>query len=138
MNDAFDEEKLAFINGGAANQPGRGQEKRKAIEEPSSTPSTPDTEQASPSAPAVRRGRKPRSANQPFHAVHHQSDMTSFEGYMPLLVNLTTRLSPATADALRRASLELRLQRRKLHTQQEIVEVAVRSWLESNGFGKAA
>ena len=59
------------------------------------------------------------------------------DGYIPILVSMTTRLSPATAEALRRAALELRLKRRKLHTQQEIVEAAVRHWLNVNGFGQA-
>jgi hypothetical protein len=52
----------------------------------------------------------------------------------PILVSLTTRLSPATAEALRRAALEQRLRRRRPHTQQEIVEAAVRHWLTANGF----
>lgn len=56
------------------------------------------------------------------------------EPMAPILAPLTTRLYPATADALRRACLEQRLRRRKPHTQQEIVELAVRGWLESNGF----
>jgi hypothetical protein len=60
---------------------------------------------------------------------------TSFSGSLPpLLVSLTTRLSPATAEALRRAVLEQKLQRQRPQTQQEIVEAAVRGWLTANGF----
>lgn len=56
------------------------------------------------------------------------------EPMAPILAPLTTRLHPETADALRRACLEQRLRRRRPHTQQEIVELAVRGWLETNGF----
>ncbi len=54
--------------------------------------------------------------------------------YGPILAPITTRLSPATADALRRACLEQKLARRRPHTQQDIVERAVVTWLEANGF----
>ncbi|MFO0912753.1 MAG: hypothetical protein U0795_07335 [Pirellulales bacterium] len=51
-----------------------------------------------------------------------------------LRVPLTTRLHPATADALRRANLEQRLKRVRPATQQEIVESAVKDWLKRNGY----
>src|SRR5262245_31180552 len=51
----------------------------------------------------------------------------------PILVPLTTRITTTTADSLRRASLELRLQRRK-YAQQDIVESALRTWLTTHGF----
>lgn len=51
-----------------------------------------------------------------------------------LLAPITTRLQPNTADALRRATLEQRLKRLRPATQQEIVELAVRDWLERNGY----
>lgn len=50
------------------------------------------------------------------------------------LVPLTTRLSRATANALKRAHLERKLQGQPLNTQQEIVEVAVTHWLRSHGY----
>lgn len=50
------------------------------------------------------------------------------------LVPLTTRLSRATANALKRAHLQRKLQGQPLNTQQEIVEVAVTDWLRSHGY----
>jgi hypothetical protein len=92
-----------------------------------------------PSSPPVkRRGRRPKAAPTPPIAdpvILNRSDSGDF---LPLLVSLTTRLSPATAEALRRAALEQRLKRRRPHTQQEIVEAAVRHWLTTNGFLRAA
>jgi hypothetical protein len=138
MAEAFDDQKLAFIHGNAARESGRGPEKQDAPDEPASAVDTSDPEPAVPRAPAARRGRKPKSADLPFQTAQAYPDFSSFEGYGPLLVSLTTRLSPATAEALRRASLELRLQRRRPHTQQEIVEAAVQTWLKSHGFVQAA
>ena len=84
-----------------------------------------------------RRGR-PRKPAEPQALASAEAPIGVFESEIrPLLVPLTTRLSPATAEALRRASLELRLERRKAHTQQEIVEAAVRHWLFTNGFLRA-
>lgn len=51
-----------------------------------------------------------------------------------VLVPLTTRLQPRTAEGLRRACLEQRLLCRRPATQQDIVELAVRTWLELNGY----
>lgn len=52
----------------------------------------------------------------------------------PVLVPLTTRLMPATAEALRRAHLEQKLRRATPSTQQEIVEAAVTEWLRAHDF----
>ena len=51
-----------------------------------------------------------------------------------LLVPLTTRLSPSTAAALKRAGLEQKLYGRQPGTVQEIAEAAIRSWLEDEGY----
>lgn len=51
-----------------------------------------------------------------------------------VLVPLTTRLHPRTAEGLRRAWPEQRLLCRRPATQQDIVELAVRAWLNSNGY----
>jgi hypothetical protein len=142
MDDALklDPEKLAFIHGGkqAMNESGREPVKAKAPEVPETLPETTQPEPESPPVPTVRRGRKPKSASLTLEPSHDFIDMSSFEGYPAIWVPLTTRLTPATAEALRRAALELRLQRRKPHTQQEIVEAAVRHWLKTNGFGQSA
>ena len=51
-----------------------------------------------------------------------------------LLVPLTTRLSPSTAAALKRAGLEQKLYGRTPSTVQEIAEEAIRAWLADEGF----
>jgi hypothetical protein len=55
-------------------------------------------------------------------------------GMVNLLVPLTTRLTPVTASALKRAGLEQKLYGRKPSTVQEIAEEAIKSWLESEGY----
>lgn len=51
-----------------------------------------------------------------------------------LLVPLTTRLSPSTAAALKRAGLEQKLYGRQPGTVQEIAEEAIRAWLTTEGY----
>ena len=51
-----------------------------------------------------------------------------------VLVPLTTRIRPETANALRRAYLEQKLAHRTPATQQEIIEAALTTWLQQNGF----
>ncbi len=51
-----------------------------------------------------------------------------------LLVPLTTRLSPSTAAALKRAGLEQKLYGRQPGTVQEIAEDAIRAWLIGEGY----
>jgi hypothetical protein len=137
MAEAFNKDTLAFIQGEASSRAGR----RLVEDEEPREPTNLNTIASKPSAPQrlpAKRGRKPKSAAESVQPVSAYSDVTSMDGYIPILVSMTTRLSPATAEALRRAALELRLKRRKLHTQQEIVEAAVRHWLKTNGFGHAA
>ena len=55
-------------------------------------------------------------------------------GTANLLVPLTTRLKPRTAAALKRAGLEQKLRGRKPSSVQEIVEIAIQSWLRSAKF----
>lgn len=55
-------------------------------------------------------------------------------GMANLLVPLTTRLSPSTAAALKRAGLEQKLYGRQPSTVQEIAEVAIQNWLQENGY----
>lgn len=55
-------------------------------------------------------------------------------GTANLLVPLTTRLQPRTAAALKRAGLEQKLRGRKPSSVQEIVEIAIQSWLRSAKF----
>jgi hypothetical protein len=50
------------------------------------------------------------------------------------VVSITTRLTQATAEALRRASLERKLAGTTPSSQQEIIELAVSNWLRDNDF----
>jgi hypothetical protein len=135
---ALDANKLAFIHGDKLPvAPGKGPEKTEstdhAVESPAPAPAEPG-----PTTPRIkRRGRRPRPARSDIVTTPVSVEATYPGDLPPLLVSLTTRLSPATAEALRRASLEQRLKRRRPHTQQEIVEAAVRHWLTTNGFLRA-
>ena len=53
---------------------------------------------------------------------------------MHVLVPITTRLLPRTADALRRAYLEQKLRHARPSTQQEIIEQALHDWLRREGY----
>ena len=55
-------------------------------------------------------------------------------GMANLLVPLTTRLSPLTAAALKRAGLEQKLYGRQPSTVQEIAEDAIKKWLNVQGY----
>jgi hypothetical protein len=55
------------------------------------------------------------------------------DNFNEVLVPLTTRLRPATAEALRRVCLQQKLSRRKPDSTQEIVEQAIRAWLTASG-----
>jgi hypothetical protein len=140
MNDAItlNPEKLAFIHGKekAIPEPSRDQVKTNAPAAPPAAGVEAKVEE--PSVPVVRRGRKPKASSQISEPLADLGDLHSKEGYQAIWVPLTTRLTPATAEALRRTALELRLKRRRPQTQQEIVEAAVRHWLKANGFGQAA
>jgi hypothetical protein len=128
-------DRLAFIHGGPT-----GAKKEAELEKTPTAGYSPDRFEGSvresvPARPVIRRrGRRPKaSAAEPL--VTPETASSSYPGdFPPLLVSLTTRLSPATAEALRRAALEQKLKRRRPQTQQEIVEAAVRGWLTINGF----
>lgn len=93
-----------------------------------------ETEQPPPS-PSVRP-KRPRAPREAFVSRTQAPQVAAEEGgfYGQILVPLTTRLQPRTADALRRACLEQKLARKSPHSQQEIVELAVTQWLAENGF----
>lgn len=77
-------------------------------------------------------GRQPRGSREKPHGPPEEKDDSILtEG---LLVPLTTRLKPKTADGLRRAYLEQKLKRRHPATQQEIVELALVNWLTKEGY----
>lgn len=110
-------EKLAFIHGAQPSIP--------QVAEP--------TAADQPSPMATRRTTPVR----PPKAIEKQRERpTAQEGPFvgEFLVPLTTRLQPKTADALRRAYLEQKLNRRRPDTQQEIIEAALQGWLRKEGF----
>jgi hypothetical protein len=134
---ALDPDKLAFIHADkTGSEPGKVSDKIQVAGD-ASTKAPPTGGETAPSNVRVtRRGRKPKVA-QPDPALDTMGG--AYSGALPpLLVSLTTRLSPATAEALRRAALEQRLHRRRPHTVQEIIDAAVRHWLKTNGFFGAA
>lgn len=122
-------EKLAFIKGEAPS----------SVDEPSdSTPSPLDdeveesanlapveTKPAPPRKPASLRGKAARLEPPPATTISEN------DAY---LVAITTRLKSRTADALRRAHLEQKLNRREPDTQQEIIEAAVQHWLREHSY----
>jgi hypothetical protein len=87
-------------------------------------------EVAPPSTVTQKRTTRPRQQPEPQAIV--EEGAPSLLG--TVLVPLTTRLLPNTADALRRAYLEQKLKGRKPATQQEIVEAAVQGWLRKEGY----
>lgn len=96
-------------------------EKSEEIKEPREVISEPVEPSVSKASPRRQARRTKRAATQP----------TLSGG---ALVPLTTRLQPETADALRRAYLERKLDGFTNATQQEIVEEALQAWLVNEGY----
>ena len=83
----------------------------------SETPLTPATTSPNSSEDEERNGSK----------LAHQLPLVG-------LVAVTVRLRPELAGVLKRTSLERQLAGKSPHTQQEIVESALDSWLRKNGY----
>lgn len=119
---ALTPDKLAFIHAdkSVAAKPAR---KDDPIDEPIDEPVEAEVGEGTKLVQPARRTRRPRAAEaqQPTLLPH-------------LLVPLTTRLHPDTAQALRRAYLEQKLRGQQPATQQEIVEEALHDWLRRHGF----
>lgn len=140
---ALTPEKMAFIQGGLT--PPKPAAKAAAIparpaapvpREPEPQPEetlvgapveTTPVARANASRPA--RNRRPTPSSE--RSRHEPLEEGGFYGQ--ILVPLTTRLQPKTADALRRACLEMKLARQTPNTQQEIVEIALQAWLSDKG-----
>ncbi len=82
----------------------------------------------SESSESVRRKSRPRSKRET--AMRDEPML----GLVNMLVPLTTRLSPSTAAALKRAGLEQKLYGRQPGTVQEIAEEAIKEWLSGQGY----
>ena len=133
-NALLSPEKMAFIKGHDANQ-------ADTVDVPAPIQSNavivPVVELAtenSPLPPDVQPTKKPSvKRSQPNHdeRINHNTITPANEDY---LVAITTRLQARTADALRRAYLEQKLNRCEPATQQEIIELAVQQWLRKNSF----
>ncbi len=82
----------------------------------------------SESSESARRKSRPRSKRET--AMRDELML----GLVNMLVPLTTRLSPSTAAALKRAGLEQKLYGRQPGTVQEIAEEAIKEWLNGQGY----
>jgi hypothetical protein len=122
-------EKIAFIQGSSARatlpqQAAAPAPEEQAEDSQAAAPAEKPTEPRAKSAKNKRATETPRPTEEEREGGYYGS----------ILVPLTTRLQPRTADSLRRACLEQKLARRSPDTQQEIVQLAVSEWLERNGF----
>lgn len=125
---AISPEKMAFIQGasGAAKIEPKSVRRQEPVPPVavSAEEQTEESQEASPRPsrrrPAASERRKTSQEDRPFIG--------------QILIPLTTRLQPDTANALRRACLEQKLAGRQPATQQEIVEAAVRAWLAAEEY----
>lgn len=122
-------EKIAFIKGEETDS-GRIQKNDPSKREAPSDPAT-DLRSVEPNnvSQNIQPSRQTSATNDNALATTMASDDN--DAYR---VAITTRLTPQTAEALRRAYLEQKLNRRKPATQQEIVEAAVRGWLREHSY----
>ena len=81
---------------------------------------------------------RPRRSSRPRAQASESPARASVDSETPyidqILVPLTTRIRPGTANALKRVCLEQKLNRRKPDSAQEIVELALSHWLAQHGF----
>ncbi len=95
------------------------------------------TEQATAEEPIQktsrpRRPARPRAAGSELQMPKSINSETPFIDQ--ILVPLTTRIRPETANALKRVCLEQKLSRRRPDSAQEIVDLALSHWLAQHGF----
>jgi hypothetical protein len=112
----------------------RGQQTALSADVPTDTvppPQRPDSTPRHAITKEPRRPKRPQVRSQPRERKEDEAALTMID---VLLVPLTTRLQPKTANALRRAYLEQKLRRRLPATQQEIVETALSEWLRHHGY----
>lgn len=114
-------EKLDFIHGAASANGGiPRQHVAFRLHEPDRNPPTSEKPSARRRARVTRNARTKSTLTNVTPAATPQPN---------LLAPVTIRLTPETADALRRICLERRLTRKMPFTQQQVVEIAIRDWL---------
>jgi hypothetical protein len=123
-------EKLAFIQG---TKPPENGPVAKGPEPSQILSSRPEADEANERGSSRRHqhSKSARRQTERIEAASHTADPSILQG---LLVPLTTRLQPETADALRRAYLEQKLARKNPATQQEIIEAALQAWLKVHAY----
>ncbi len=138
LNDALNltPEKIAFINGkDSPDAPASQIDSPTTAALPSSTASSQrqlNSRRSKETQPTNSRLKKRTQDDSNSANSHPQElDLPHHEHYR---VPITTRLLPSTADALRKAYLERKIQRRPLATQQEIIEAALQAWLREHAF----
>lgn len=97
-------------------------------------PEKPEVEQPEVMSEA-EEDKAPKAASSPRRRKGEGTSVEAHNSFVgELLVSLTTRIQPRTANALRRAHLEQKLRHAKPDTQQDIIEEALSAWLSRNGF----
>lgn len=125
LGDALEitQEQVAFIQHGR--EPRQGEQGSASA----ATPRTLTSLSEEAHLPGTARSKSDISTQRPLHGGEVLPVLVG-----EVLVPLTTRLQPRTADALRRAYLERKLAGRRDAKQQEIVEEALTIWLREHGF----
>lgn len=134
-NALLSPEKMAFIKGQDANQANPIVDGQHPVQSNAVVVPVVELFADTVSAPSEIRPKKTPSVkqSQPIHnePINRNTIAPANEDY---LVPITTRLQARTAEALRRAYLEQKLNRREPATQQEIIELALQEWLRTNAF----
>ena len=132
---ALDETKAAFIESGTSRPMDDS-----ATQQPTQAPTTQEPSANEPCKPRTD-SRLKRPPARPFHGDRTKTRPRKSIAASPTpqrlttpVVSITTRYHEQTAEALRRASLERKLAGKHPSTQQEMVESAVSTWLEKNGY----
>ena len=130
-NALLSPEKMAFIKGHDANQADTSADVHTPLQ--SNAVVVPVVELSAETAD-VQPKKKPsakQSQSTDNAPINRNAIAPANEDY---LVAITTRLQARTAEALRRAYLEQKLNRLEPATQQEIIELALQEWLRKNSF----
>jgi hypothetical protein len=134
-NALLSPEKMAFIKGQEANQADNALDPQPTVQ--SNAVVVPVVELAAATSPHfsdTQPVKKPSAKRSRLVQDDQIPSTTTTPANDDYLIAITTRLQARTADALRRAYLEQKLNRREPATQQEIIELAVQQWLRKNSF----